>query len=45
MIAQGGAGSPIRAVSPSIVQDRILTGDLRRTAELIASGKLAEVLR
>src|SRR5271165_2476131 len=35
----------IRAVSPSVVQDRILTDDFRKVSELIASGKLAEVLR
>src|SRR5271167_4256868 len=39
------AHAAIRAVSPSVVQDRILTEDLRKVSELIASGKLAEVLR
>jgi histidine ammonia-lyase len=35
----------IRSVSPTVSQDRILTDDFRRVAELIASGKLADVLR
>jgi len=39
------AHAAIRAVSPSVVQDRILTDDFRKVSELIASGKLAEVLR
>ena len=39
------AHAAIRAVSQPIVQDRILADDLRRVSELIASGKLAEVLR
>jgi len=38
------AHTAIRAVSPTITQDRILTQDFSRVAELIASGKLAEVL-
>jgi histidine ammonia-lyase len=38
------AHAAIRAVSPTISQDRILTEDFRRVAELIASGKLAEAL-
>jgi histidine ammonia-lyase len=38
------ARAAIRAVSPTISQDRILTQDFARVAELIASGKLAEVL-
>ncbi len=38
------AHAAIRAVSPSIKEDRILTEDFRRVAELIASGKLAEPL-
>jgi len=38
------AHAAIRAVSPAISQDRILTEDFRRVAELIASGKLAEAL-
>jgi len=38
------AHAAIRAVSPTITQDRILTQDFSRVAELIASGKLAEVL-
>jgi hypothetical protein len=32
-------------VSPTIREDRILTQDFAKVAELIASGKLAEVLR
>jgi histidine ammonia-lyase len=39
------AHAAIRAVSPSIAEDRILTDDFRRVAELIASGKLAQPLR
>jgi len=39
------AHAAIRAVSPSITTDRILTEDFRRVADLIASGRLAEVLR
>jgi histidine ammonia-lyase len=39
------AHATIRAVSPMISQDRILTDDFRRVAELIASAKLADVLR
>jgi hypothetical protein len=31
-------------VSPTISQDRILTQDFAKVADLIASGKLAEVL-
>ena len=38
------AHAAIRAVSPSITVDRILTEDFRRVAEIIASGKLAEPL-
>jgi histidine ammonia-lyase len=38
------AHAAIRAVSPSITADRILTDDFRRVAELIASGKLAHVV-
>ena len=38
------AHAAIRAVSPTIAQDRILTQDFARVAELIASGKLAEIL-
>ncbi len=38
------AHAAIRAVSPTVSQDRILTQDFARVAELIASGKLAEVL-
>ena len=38
------AHAAIRAVSPTISQDRILTQDFARVAALIASGKLAEVL-
>ena len=36
------AHAAIRAVSPAITEDRILTRDFRRVAELIASGKLAQ---
>src|SRR5271157_5055684 len=39
------AHAAIRAVSPSVVQDRIFSPDFARVAELIASGKLAEALR
>ncbi len=39
------AHAAIRAVSPAITQDRILTQDFARVAELISSGKLADVLR
>ena len=38
------AHAAIRAVSPSITTDRILTDDFRRVAELISSGKLADVV-
>ncbi len=38
------AHAAIRAVSPTIAHDRILTEDFRRVAELIASGKLAATL-
>jgi histidine ammonia-lyase len=38
------AHQAIRAVSPTIAEDRILTQDLQRVADLIASGKLAAVL-
>jgi len=38
------AHAAIRAVSPSITTDRVLTDDFRRVAELIASGKLADVV-
>jgi histidine ammonia-lyase len=39
------AHAAIRSVSPTISKDRILTQDFARVAELIASGKLADVLR
>jgi histidine ammonia-lyase len=39
------AHAAIRAVSPKVSQDRILTEDFRRVAEMIDVGKLAEVLR
>jgi histidine ammonia-lyase len=35
----------IRSVSPTIGEDRILTTDFAKVAELIAAGKLAEALR
>jgi histidine ammonia-lyase len=38
------AYAAIRAVSPTISQDRILTQDFAKVADLIARGKLAEVL-
>ncbi len=38
------AYAAIRAVSPTISQDRILTQDFARVADLIASGALAQVL-
>jgi histidine ammonia-lyase len=39
------AHKAIRAVSPTVAQDRVLTEDFRRVAELISSGELADVLR
>jgi histidine ammonia-lyase len=39
------AHAAIRAVSPTVSKDRILTQDFASVAELIASGKLADVLR
>jgi len=39
------AHAAIRSVSPTITEDRTLTPDFVRVAELIASGKLAEALR
>ena len=39
------AHAAIRSVSPAIAEDRILTADFAKVAELIASGKLAEALR
>jgi len=39
------AHAAIRGVSPAITVDRILTQDFARVAELISSGKLADVLR
>ena len=39
------AHAAIRSVSPSITEDRIFTPDFERVAAMIASGKLAEVLR
>jgi histidine ammonia-lyase len=39
------AHAAIRAVSPAITQDRILTQDFARVAALIAGGKLADVLQ
>ena len=39
------AHAAIRAVSPPIVEDRILAPDIERVADLIAGGKLAAVLR
>jgi len=38
------AHAAIRAVSPAITEDRIFTGDFAAVAQLIASGKLAQVL-
>jgi histidine ammonia-lyase len=38
------AHAAIRAVSPAVTEDRILTEDFRRVAELIASGELAKPL-
>jgi histidine ammonia-lyase len=38
------AHAAIRAASPAIIEDRILTEDFRRVAELIASGDLAKPL-
>jgi histidine ammonia-lyase len=38
------AHAAIRAVSPTITEDRIFTADFAKAAELIASGKLAAVL-
>ena len=34
----------IRAVSPPITEDRVLTGDFAKVAELVATGKLAAAL-
>jgi histidine ammonia-lyase len=39
------AHSAIRTVCPTIDKDRVMYKDLARTSELIASGKLAEVIR
>jgi len=39
------AVSAVRSVSPPMEQDRVLAPDFARVAELIAAGKLAEVLR
>jgi histidine ammonia-lyase len=39
------AQAAIRSVSPSITEDRVFTPDFERVAAMIASGKLAEVLR
>ena len=39
------AHASIRSVSPTINEDRVFTPDIERVADLIASGKLAEVLR
>ncbi len=39
------AHAAIRAVSPRITEDRIFTGDFAVVAQLIASGKLAEIVR
>ncbi|MGA9209637.1 MAG: histidine ammonia-lyase [Terriglobales bacterium] len=39
------AVAAIRSVSPPVEQDRVLAPDFARVAELIAAGKLAEVLR
>jgi len=39
------AHAAIRTVSPTVSQDRILTDDFRRVADLIANGKLADALR
>ena len=40
----GAARDAIRAVSPTLEEDRALSGDIERVAELIDSGGLAEVL-
>lgn len=39
------AMAAIRAVSPSVEHDRVLSGDFARVAEVIARGELAAVLR
>ncbi len=39
------AQAAIRAVSPPIEKDRVMSGDFARISELITSGKLADVLR
>jgi histidine ammonia-lyase len=39
------AHAAIRSVSPTITEDRIFTPDFEKVAAVIASGKLAEVLR
>ena len=45
--SKGGqaAHAAIRAVCPTMEKDRVMYGDFARLAELIASGKLAEVVR
>jgi len=39
------AHAAIRAVSPKVVQDRVMYGDLAKIASLIARGTLAEILQ
>ena len=39
------AHAAIRSVCPTMDKDRVMSGDFARIAELIASGKVAEVLR
>jgi histidine ammonia-lyase len=38
------AHAAIRSVCPSIEKDRVMYGDVARTAELVASGKIAAAL-
>jgi histidine ammonia-lyase len=39
------AHAAIRSVTAAVTQDRVLSGDFAKVAELIESGKIAEVLR
>jgi len=39
------AVAAIRSVSPSITEDRVFASDISKLSALLASGKLAEVLR
>jgi histidine ammonia-lyase len=39
------AQAAIRSVCPTMEKDRVMYGDFARIAEMIAKGKLAEVVR